>query len=599
MKKSVLLIFASLVFHLLPVQGQRIPVVKMTQDSIVTEIVGNKSVTSIYVTATRSYNYKIGLWMMGVKHSDGSYSSYQLIINGVPQTDSVFTSKGDWQFVRVGGQGTFHLNAGADTIQLIGTPTDIPTVEEIIGDAMVLYSNHETNYELTKTHQDSYPPSVSLLPEVDYNKEFHYSMASNDSTYPPCYFTAHLDRRMYYTFYRQEYYTAGQTVTFQTDTLGGVHHVLHVFSKGDPSNHTWTASSTEGTGGHAQLTVYITRSDYYYILVRAREADAWGTCNLRINSDRIFENVPVNNLCTDIYVATPFSDKFVCFAKSSSADPMIFILNDTTIAGNIINYNNDYPYNQTVSSYNWGKNARVNMFVRNKYWMLTTSKCPIVRNSAEPLVDSYTGCKYRGIQDNDFPYYFVDDYMYSSAPSTYYNCISWALGEWMIGYWLDDKIIDNQFVPGLGHEIATIDSLFSIYGLSRTGATSNNADVDLWGTVNGNGTPNCLHASVKAKRHRFAAGYDWESKLGSYVRVFHPRYALENGVYGNVIAHYHYAASLPGPSPDPKRIILNVGLSPTDTQIITSKVSSVSRQVRETFEDLYDRCEFALTLQCQ
>jgi len=77
---------------------------------------------------------------------------------------------------------------------------------------------------------------------------------------------------------------------------------------------------------------------------------------------------------------------------------------------------------------------------------------------------------------------------------------------------------------------------------TRTGANSSNNQIDLW-ALNGTYT----HASVNARWDNIPRGnpandnphgYDWESKPGSLMRTFHPRYALSGSSYGNVDKYY-------------------------------------------------------------
>ena len=78
MKKTVLFVIVFLVFQILHVQGQRIPLVKMTQDSIVTEIVGNKFVVSNKKMGEGRHTLSFskpasGIYTIGMKINDAAY----------------------------------------------------------------------------------------------------------------------------------------------------------------------------------------------------------------------------------------------------------------------------------------------------------------------------------------------------------------------------------------------------------------------------------------------------------------------------------------------------------------------------------------------
>jgi len=68
----------------------------LQQDSVRTYIVGSKSVTTFYVYAPYSSDYILRFWLMGVKHSDGNYSSYVFRIDQDINTQQVKTTRGDW-----------------------------------------------------------------------------------------------------------------------------------------------------------------------------------------------------------------------------------------------------------------------------------------------------------------------------------------------------------------------------------------------------------------------------------------------------------------------------------------------------------------------
>lgn len=553
--------------------------VTLVQDSIKTEVTNTKSIVTIYLTVSQSANLQLGFWIMGVKHSDNTYSSYSIKLNGQSQTGYLQTSKGDWQYISTTGQTLFSFACGNNVIQIEGTVNDIPNIGYVEKYRVPSFAYNPNNfYSLEKSHRHKY--SYEVNNEIDYNKDYHFYSVLNDSLYPPTMFTGHLKRETFYTFYREEYYSAGQTVTFQTDTIGNVHHVIHVFSKSDPQNHSWSASSKNAIGGHAELLVNISKSDFYYVLVRSCEENSWGTCNLCIDNCRIFENIPINNNRTDINVQ--FSNaNYACFSKGLNADPMILLIDNDSI-GRVINYNDDYPYNASSSSYDWKTSARFNQPLSNDYWVLTIPKSS--SNFFPCYFDTYTGCKmadYMG-SGNGFPNMHLDDYLVSSFPTSRYNCISWALGEWMIGYWLDN-------FAGEDHDIEAIDSLFSIYEFTREGATESNADIDLWATINSDGSWCCTHTSVKSKRQKYAAGYDWESKLGSSERIFHPRNALSGGQYGEIVAHYK-KNTIPPFHPWPCRIIRNIELGSTEEEYINSTKQLISEEIKDKFDNLYKEC---------
>jgi hypothetical protein len=128
--------------------------------------------------------------------------------------------------------------------------------------------------------------------------------------------------------------------------------------------------------------------------------------------------------------------------------------------------------------------------------------------------------------------------------------------------------------------------------------TDANAVVDLWGS------PGMyfffpLHASVRKPGDGFAHGYDWESKLGGWERIFHPRLALGGNRYGVKGRSYRWTGSTAGMSAKVAQPTLEASVaaglsvleSPTLTAAETGKLGSlkaaVSPVVGGTFEKLY------------
>lgn len=415
---------------------------------------------------------------------------------------------------------------------------------------------------------------------VDFCRTINYQPSEGDSLSPPFHYNAELNKNVYYTFCRLEYYSQGQTVNFQTDVLNGLEHVLNVFSQISPESYSWSAVSN---GTHASLGITIPQSGFYYVLVRSYNPAEWGTCNLTINNDRRFENVPVNSSKTCIPLPSS-RDIFTCFAKSEIGNPVILLMD--SVSGRVLAYNDDYPYIPTSSDYDWGTNARINGAFSQGQWLFTTS----YSYPCEQIFDIYTGLWTRSALPY-FPNMKDDDTICSSLATGNYNCISWAMGEWLVGFWLG--YFNEVSESGVWYEDA-LDSLFNAYGYTRENTTASNSMVDLWkGIDSHDGYMKCTHASIKSKANQYAAGYDWESKIGDEIRIFHPRYALEGYKYGEVFAHYRKGHLIPHDSLPIiiNPILLNASLNQEEINTIKKGVTSVPRGALSEFDALYDECK--------
>ena len=352
-----------------------------------------------------------------------------------------------------------------------------------------------TRYAKMKDHENYANYSISNADTLETTyRVINYNNIDNDPIIPPYIFNAELNKEVYYTFLRIEYYTQGQTVSITTDEVNGVGHVLNVFSKSYSYNTTWADSTYNG---HANLTITIPRTDFYYIMVRTQSPTDYGICSLTINNDKKFEGVPINNSSTPLQ-HIHYGPIYSCFAKSNVGNPMVFLVGDN---GKVSYFNDDYPYSS--SNYNWRTNARIDGLLFTNLWLQTTAK------SYPPEIiqrfDIYVGCESE----------YEKDAIYSSKSDTsqiHYNCIAWSVGEWK--EWINPK-----------NTIEDFDDFYSDYGYERT----NNVDsavIDLWKRNN-----TFTHASIKSKANPYATGYDWESKDGMGARLFHPRDTIYNTYY--------------------------------------------------------------------
>ena len=557
-------------------------------DSLVTMVSGNYSYSTFYVSIPSTKSYNLRFWLMGYKNViSGDYSKYSLIIDGVDTGKKVGATVADWHFAAPENNTVFSLAEGQHQICLRGTKSDIPNVETM----SVFWNSFSTNnpsqgilsnYQYGKIHHSYNMGMIWATPEY---REINFNPSDSDLVAPPSLFHGEQNKAIFYTFYRLEFFEQGETVSIITDTLGQKDHFLHLISLEYPATLSWVTSSIDG---HATLNVTISQTGLYYVLVRAMQPEDWGTCNLTINGIRKFENVPIVNHITG--VQTVNSDwSHTCYAVSKYNDPMIWLINNSN---QIINYNDNYPYHSSISSFNWNKNARLN-FMKNNNPLLSNMKvlatlAKSYKNGVISYTDVYAGCRLGAwTYWSDFPLLKFDDCIYTGAVSNKYNCAAWAMGEWS-----GNLFFSNLYGPNHNnqlHSVEILDSVFALYGYTRSGATEANSQVDLWAIEVEQGW-DCSHLSVKAKAHSFASGYDWESKLGGSFRIQHPRYGLEEGYYGNVVAHYRDSTSNGLVIIDNLRRFENVSFSKDEYVYIQEKIASLPNKVIDDFTELYEIC---------
>lgn len=93
----------------------------LTQTGVTTSISGNKSITTFQVSVSESASYYLKFWLMGVKHTDNSYSSYNIRIDNNVVTDYVETDRGDWYLYKPKNNPSVYLTAGNHLIRLEGS----------------------------------------------------------------------------------------------------------------------------------------------------------------------------------------------------------------------------------------------------------------------------------------------------------------------------------------------------------------------------------------------------------------------------------------------------------------------------------------------
>lgn len=556
----------------------------LRQDSIKSMLIGDKLRTVFYVYAPESNTYSLKFWLMGVRTSGGAFSTYEVGIDGEFQ-GYVHPSRADWCLCTPYSMSDPYLTEGTHEIFLQDHYPDLPNAERVISNSLPLppsplYITDSCRYEYMKNHYESPSNSATEYNGVFSNyRQFNYNPSNGDTLTPPMGYTAELNKKVFYTFYRLEYYMAGETVLVNVNTQDNLQMVIHVFSQ-DGTSFSATSLPTSSTGGG--ISCYIPNSGFYYVLVRSYDPDEWGTCSVTIQNgvySRSFENVPVN--CSRTNIDSPDATReYACFAMSSNSDPIVYLMSPGNDGG-VVRYNDDFS--SALSNIDWNNNARIDGSLSSGQWLLALTKS--YPGSSLPVCDIYTRCEKVDFPDCDMPYLELDDYLIASNSSDYYNSLSWAVGEWLIPYWFEFRADGNAYA----------DSVLNAYNYVVT--TADKASIDLWARTNPDNSLEYSNYSVKSKCHPYAGGYAWESKLTEYKRIFHPRYDLRGDEYGNVIRHYRLRSTInpdpnPEPFPDPGNPVLaNINLTGEEVGQIEAGLCEVSQRASSGFDELYETCK--------
>lgn len=341
-----------------------------------------------------------------------------------------------------------------------------------------------------------------------------------------------VDEAFTYSTFLTYYFNAGTVVTFETKS-STQDPVLHLFHYSNPDSYSW--SNDDFTGTESKLTVNIPVAGYYYLLVRPYYDNVTGTTNLYKDNVLAYGSTPLGGRRFDNTLANTGDRNFFTCRLTGAQDTRLFTL--TQSSGLVRGYNDDYSGS---GDWSWGRSSRIaKNFAANiavtyvcAYNTSTTGTCDTYMGNPNSL--AYT--------DWAFPNFKQNDCIQSAPGSGTYNCISWSGG--ITSYW------EWPLDPGSTYYIAnnglqSFDNFYKntpkryggAYNYTRTGATVDNAMVDLWKIPNGG---NFTHGSVTKPGNNNPHGYNWESKPGGLERSFHPRNALNGPGYGQVAYYYKH-----------------------------------------------------------
>lgn len=551
------------------------------------ETKGDKTFVSFEVKVPAAGTYYPAFWLCPARHADGSFAKYAVSVNGRLLTDLISPVRGDWQSIGLSKGGAIYLNSGVNIISVIGSVPDIPSVEHVklSKNAVksmisgVAYRNYRTAVESQSALYASRKSAGTKAIIADSLSQETRRLAS--SATPPCNFDNVLNVYMCYTFYKTVSFTQGQQVFIATNGINGFDHVLELFSASSPEQYSWSTASNRSC--LASLNINIPSTGMYYVRVRSLLNSTSGLCNLNINGENYYDSIPVYSI--GIRSTQGTDNVYNTFTCHNTGDPRIWIEDGPGIPGKIIAYNDDYG---KPADFAWGHNARIKkQYPQPAYSVLMSTYSSYNPNAK---CDIYARCQNSDITP-DFEILKEDDAIQSAPASTVYNCISWSGGIWQYWEWPPS----NFSTDNTGDPLVSFDKFYDTRGYTREGATEANSVIDLWAIVNSDGSRAYKHASLRKEANSYPHGYDWESKPGSLMRTFHPRYALKGDGYGQVVEHYiaksqsQAIKTLAEQIADGTSKIEYVNFTADEEAYINKKADDVSGEVLSTFENLYHR----------
>lgn len=421
------------------------------------------------------------------------------------------------------------LEAGVQEISFFSTSNAFPLIDMI----SITQNGNDTRFQ---NHTTTFLSKLNTLKQEAHAEPLSKADGgvSKVLSNPEGVYEHQVDEPFGYTTYAMYYFLAGTVVTFETKN-STKDPVLHLFASTSPDANSWS-DDDGGTGYESLLTVTIPASGYYSLLVRPYYDNQTGTTDLYKDNQVAYSATPVGGRrFENVMPNTGNRNFFTCRLTGSAPDTRIFAL--TTSAGAVRGYNDDYS--PVGGDWSWGRSSRIKKnFTSNTtitfvcaYGTGSTGTCDVYMGNANS--NAYT--------DWAFPNFKADDCIQAAPSSGTYNCISWSGG--VTSYWeWPLNIGSNYYVAN--NPLQSFDNFYKntpkrysgAYNYTRTGATADNAMVDLWKIPNGEYT----HGSVTKPGNNNPHGYNWESKPGGLERSFHPRNALNGPGYGQVSNYYRH-----------------------------------------------------------
>lgn len=470
--------------------------------------------TEFEISVPKAGNYYVNFWMIPTQELTGEPSNYAVEVNGKAVKDKLMPTKCDWHSVAL--SHSVFLSAGTNTIALLGELPFLPEVETL------KLSSDQEGAVISSELYDTYKQNI-ISGTISQQSQDNLSLSGNRSSYPS-YGVSWLGQQINYTFTTTLYLNQGTLYNFKSTSNGAYQHYLELDTH--PVANCQRILSTNGQASASPATYGL-----YTIRVRSSQHGVTGTINFSVNGATQYSNVPICNYERAYSQPTDKEyNSFLCY-KTGSGDPYMDLMSYSSNKIYLARNDNGSSYG---GDYSWGNCPRI----KTQLSVPTSAALVFNNSSSYPTctADVYLG--YPNASDisssifNTFPNLKPGDAIASAPPSNNYNCIAWAAGDW--NSWVfhpNTSYFNNNY----NNALAWFDTYFLSREYTRSGATVNNSIIDLWAQ-----SSSFTHASVRKHSNYDSIhhGYNWESKLGPNLRIFHPRYALVSSPYGNVVEYY-------------------------------------------------------------
>lgn len=486
--------------------------------------------------------YHLYFWTLSPRDKENNLVCYNVDINDHTLGLSLDPQSDGWHFSSLKNNPSIELKQGENHIRIYGSSHIYPEVGEI-------FATPEIKNLIYPTEMDEFINSIvtkDFLSEVKNRLEIKSlnSISDNLSQYNPPYdYYINKNVNGAYSFFSSLNLSMGKEIEVKLTKVSdsSKQYIIQVFNSVNPAS--FSICSTPSN--FPSIRFNAPSMGRYVVRVRPLELNEVATASVLISeytsgvlmTKNTFNDVPVSSL--GIPAIIPNDEEYNTFTTQSDGDPMLWIEGIPTtgeFSGRniVLSFNDNGP----SLSFNWDKDAKI----ETKLVIPSTQIFLTSKSSLSPIVTSDIYYKIKSYREENTLYYINSSDLMESAPmSDKYNCLAWVCGIYEDNIWpysdvarspsakdsLEDTLLLNAFDKILGTPQYSGAATYT-----RSGATEDNAVINLWKNDNV-----FSHFSIKRGSDNNHHGYDWESKLGSYKRIFHP----ENNTllsYGSIAYRY-------------------------------------------------------------
>lgn len=229
-------------------------------------------------------NYHLEFWLCPAKHKDGTFEEFSIQVNNVPQEFKIKPTKADWQSLGLNEGQSVAFKSGENTIKVVSEGTAVPNIDFI--------EVSPINKPI-KIKDSSYKEFRTKIAAEKSKQKLDLQSSSSISEEKTLYdFTAAKNVEFKYSFNKSYYLDKNNWFNITIEGVDDYEAILYFFKDSDPVNYSWAAYPDDQ--GNASLDIKIEESGYYTILLKPLWNTYGGFCNVVINDDEYFDNVPVS-----------------------------------------------------------------------------------------------------------------------------------------------------------------------------------------------------------------------------------------------------------------------------------------------------------------